>query len=142
MSKVTTYKIADLPAHSDATVDVRALRCQRAMVTFVTMRPTGTAYLHPPHRHPFEQMLIISEGAMVLKIGAEEYPVAAGSSIIIPANEWHTARADGGKPVTYMEVLAPARQDWVHLTTTQTETYEDGDVVSWFETEADKALVE
>jgi quercetin dioxygenase-like cupin family protein len=64
---------------------------------------------HPPHKHKYEELLIMLDGEVELVVadgpseeGARIEKVGPGSFAYYPANQFHTIRNPGSSPVTYM----------------------------------------
>jgi quercetin dioxygenase-like cupin family protein len=71
-----------------------------------------------PHRHDdFDQIATILSGRAVYHVGPDAHDVQAGSLLLIPAGVEHWIEAVGDEPVENLDVFAPARPDYQHLTT-------------------------
>jgi quercetin dioxygenase-like cupin family protein len=44
---------------------------------------------HPPHQHPEEEIMLVTEGAGEITVEAKAYPVAAGSMMYCSAQRLH-----------------------------------------------------
>ncbi|UYV39357.1 cupin domain-containing protein [Rhodobacteraceae bacterium D3-12] len=75
-----------------------------------------------PHSHPFEQLAYILEGRVRFEIGDEIVEVGAGEVVRIPPDVVHCGEALGGEVAVNLDIFAPARADYLHLT-----EYQDGD---------------
>jgi quercetin dioxygenase-like cupin family protein len=60
----------------------------------------GTSY--GPHSHAEDQSHWIVRGALVLRVGWEEYTLRAGDRDYLPANTEHSAVVPGDQPVVYL----------------------------------------
>ncbi|HEX6053691.1 MAG TPA: cupin domain-containing protein [Gemmatimonadaceae bacterium] len=71
----------------------------------------------PKHAHVHEQMTVILEGCLRLKVGddgAESYDLRAGELISLPCNVPHAAEALEDTRV--LDVFSPPREDWINRT--------------------------
>ncbi len=78
-----------------------------------------------PHSHPFEQIVYIVEGAVRFQIGDESFEAGPGSVIRIPPDVVHYAEPIGDKPALNLDVFAPIRDDYRHLTDYQEADFVD-----------------
>jgi quercetin dioxygenase-like cupin family protein len=109
----------DLPKQSlfDGKMQRSAFRSDHALVTFNWIEP---GIERPePHSHPFDQVVLVLEGAMVLEVDGREYECGPGAITRIPPDAMHTGWVVGTERVLNMDVFAPARADYLHLTTYQ-----------------------
>jgi mannose-6-phosphate isomerase-like protein (cupin superfamily) len=75
---------------------------------------TGTLLLypgqepHPPHHHPEEEIMIVTEGHGTILVGGKSYQVANGSVMYSEANKLHGVKNTGSQPLRfyYMKWLA------------------------------------
>ena len=67
--------------------------------------------LVPRHQHPNEQITNVLEGRLRFVLGDEEQIVAAGSTVLIPADLPHEVEALDDSIV--LDVFSPVREDWV-----------------------------
>jgi NADPH:quinone reductase-like Zn-dependent oxidoreductase/quercetin dioxygenase-like cupin family protein len=65
----------------------------------------------PPHRHDFEEMFTVLEGAIEFTFRGEKHLVRAGSTVNIPANAPHFFRNISGAPARMLCMCTPAGQD-------------------------------
>ena len=75
-----------------------------------------------PHSHPFEQVVYIVQGRVVFHIGDEAMEAGPGSIVRIPPGVTHYAEPVGDEPALNLDVFAPIREDYRHLT-----AYQEGD---------------
>jgi len=68
----------------------------------------------PEHDHPHEQIGVITEGAITFVVDGEELIVETGDTYVIPGDEPHGARNDGGETVVGYDIFSPPRAnpDW------------------------------
>lgn len=91
-----------------------AVRGDSALTVFNWIEPELDE--QPPHDHPFDQLALILQGTAEFDVGGQTYRVAAGELLYIPAGVPHTLRVLGSQRVLNVDLFAPARQDYLHLT--------------------------
>ena len=70
-----------------------------------------------PHSHPdFFQIATIVSGRGRYHVGEEHNEVGPGSVMLIPAGVEHYIENTGEEPILNLDVFAPARADYAHLT--------------------------
>lgn len=75
-----------------------------------------------PHSHPFEQLAYIVSGRVRFTIGDDVVEVGAGEVVRIPPDVVHCGEPVGDEVAVNLDVFAPVRDDYRHLT-----TYQEGD---------------
>ena len=65
----------------------------------------------PPHRHDFEEMFTVLEGAIELTVRGETTIARAGETVNVPANAPHAFRNTGAVPARLHCLCAPAGQE-------------------------------
>ena len=65
------------------------------------------------HRHPEDQIIIMFEGKMRLRIGDDEAWIGSGDFAAIPGEVFHSATGVGPEGATYVEVLSSGRMDYL-----------------------------
>lgn len=73
---------------------------------FVGSIPPGQA---APHRHPYDEVLHVLEGAGVAHLGADDFPVAPGSCLYLPPGLEHCLENTGETTMRVLGVFHPAR---------------------------------
>ena len=68
-------------------------------VHITTLKP-GMAS-HPPHRHPWEEMLLMKEGEVEVSLNGQKQHAGPGSLIFYASNDPHNATNVGATPATY-----------------------------------------
>jgi quercetin dioxygenase-like cupin family protein len=118
-------KLDELPREVlwDGALERTAVRGDDALVTINWLAPQDEA--QPPHRHPFDQLAFVVEGAMEFTVGEETVVVRAGEVLQIPADVPHTGRAIGEERVLNIDVFAPLRRDYLHLVAHQADAFAD-----------------
>ena len=124
----TVYKIPEL----DASVALAggkqrshsSLRTELGQLAFHASLPdpNGTPS-HGLHNHPYEQMLVMLTGSMMVLIEGVETELHAGEAIVIPAFAFHTAWVTGKGPCTRVEMFAPTRQDLMAATANRADGF-------------------
>lgn len=56
---------------------------------------------HPPHQHPEEEILFITEGSGVVTIEGKPYKVSPGSAMYCEADKLHGITNTGSKPLLF-----------------------------------------
>lgn len=69
-----------------------------------------------PHVHDFDQIAMIVEGHATMTLEGETYDMPAGSICLIPAGVKHHAEPVGDQPTVNIDIFAPPRADFSHLT--------------------------
>lgn len=70
-----------------------------------------------PHRHDdFDQVAVIVSGRAIYHVAGVGHEVGPGSVLLIPAGEEHWIQPIGDEPVENLDVFAPPRSDYEHLT--------------------------
>jgi quercetin dioxygenase-like cupin family protein len=70
-----------------------------------------------PHSHAdFFQIATIISGSGIYRVGPNTSKVGPGSVLMIPAGVEHFISNTGDEPILNLDVFAPARADYSHLT--------------------------
>jgi quercetin dioxygenase-like cupin family protein len=72
---------------------------EKLEVHITTLQPGMMS--HPVHRHPWEEMLLVKEGSVVVSINGKKQPAGPGSLIFLASNDPHNAQNVSDKPATY-----------------------------------------
>ena len=72
-----------------------------------------------PHNHPFDQLLLILEGTLALEVEGIRTDCPPESIVRIPSGAMHTGWVIGDEPVVNLDIFAPAREDYLYLTSYQ-----------------------
>jgi quercetin dioxygenase-like cupin family protein len=56
---------------------------------------------HPPHRHPWEEMLLVKDGDFEVSLNGRKQRAGPGALVFLASNDAHNARNVGSKPGTY-----------------------------------------
>ena len=65
----------------------------------------------PPHRHDFEEMFTVLEGAVEVTFRGETVPLRAGETVNVPANAPHAFRNVADAPARLLCMCTPAGQE-------------------------------
>lgn len=117
-------RFKDLPKESIANGALvrTALRGDNSMVVINWLHPTSEPS-PPPHTHPFDQISLVLTGTLDFEVDGDHVLVGPGESLQIPADIPHTATVVGHEVVLNIDVYAPARPDYAHLTAHQDEAF-------------------
>lgn len=58
----------------------------------------------PDHVHPWEHMAYITEGAGVLTVEGEQFPIRAGDAVLVPGGQRHQFTNTGDVPMSRVTV--------------------------------------
>jgi mannose-6-phosphate isomerase-like protein (cupin superfamily) len=115
------YRFADLPAVTlrEGMTTRAGFRTDDGLVTFNRFK---AGMPRPePHHHPFDQIVLIVEGRMMMEIEGETAEMGPGTAVHVPPNAKHTGWPLGGENVLNIDVFGPPRADYLHLTEYQKE---------------------
>ncbi|QAA94222.1 cupin domain-containing protein [Pollutimonas thiosulfatoxidans] len=73
-----------------------------------------------PHSHTFEQLVLILEGTANYHVGDKVYRCRPGSVLRVPSHTEHYIEVVGNETVLNLDIFAPVRDDYTHLTEYQT----------------------
>lgn len=103
-------------------------RSDHALLTFNWIEPDIERL--EPHAHPFDQLVLTVSGRMALEIDGKVLECPPESIVRVPADARHTGWVLGDEPVLNMDVFAPPRADYLHLTTYQKDYGQDSSEAS------------
>ena len=86
----------------------RTVQGDRMTFAVVDLQPGAVL---PEHQHENEQIGLIVQGEMELRVGSETRLLRPGDTYVIPSNVPHTARA-GAEGASVVDVFSPRRADW------------------------------
>jgi quercetin dioxygenase-like cupin family protein len=69
-----------------------------------------------PHSHEPDQIALVIEGTVRFEVEGEEFVVEAGEALLIPGGAVHFGAAVGDVRALNLDVFAPPRADYAHLT--------------------------
>ncbi|MCW3017205.1 MAG: cupin [Solirubrobacterales bacterium] len=69
-----------------------------------------------PHSHERDQIALVLAGRMRFVIEDEEHELGPGEALLIPGGAVHAGEAVGDGPALNLDVFAPPRADYAHLT--------------------------
>ena len=109
------HRWTDFPAHQNLrprtmrrTVVLDGLTAQRG-----EMAPDTKFDERSTHRHPEDQIIVVLEGKLHMRIGSEEKWLEPGELATIPGGVYHTAIGVGPEGAAYVEVLSAGRIDYL-----------------------------
>lgn len=122
--RVLHYVLDELPKdHPIDGMTRSAIRGDHSLLSINWLAPGHE--VAPPHSHPFDQVALIISGAMEFEVEGEIYLVRAGEVLQIPKDAVHNAWVVGDEPALNIDVFAPIREDYRHLTNHQAGEFEE-----------------
>jgi quercetin dioxygenase-like cupin family protein len=94
-AKVTHEEFGDLRVYLEGRTD------QLGALTFGSLLLKPGKEPHPPHQHPEEEIMVITEGAGEISIAGKVTKVANGSSMYCAANKVHGIVNTGKTPLLF-----------------------------------------
>jgi mannose-6-phosphate isomerase-like protein (cupin superfamily) len=94
-AKVTHEPFGDLHVYLDGSTD------QLKAMTFGSLQLKPGATPHPPHEHPEEEIMIITEGTGDITCDGKVTKVAPGTSMYCAAHKLHTIVNTGKTPLLF-----------------------------------------
>lgn len=115
--KTNVYRWSELPREAVRPgVSRTAFRGDNALMVMNWLEPGMEVR---PHAHPFEQLAYILTGRVRFTIGNEVVEVGAGEVVRIPPDVMHCGEPIGDETAVNLDVFAPVRDDYRHLTAYQ-----------------------
>jgi quercetin dioxygenase-like cupin family protein len=124
--KVKAYNWQDIPSKEPRTgITMRGFRGDKVLVTYNVLTPDLTP---GPHSHPFDQIFMLINGRVKLHVEDQVFDCGPGTVVRIPPNAVHWAEAPSPEdgPAINIDVFGPAREDYLHLVTYQTDSFAHG----------------
>lgn len=123
MGAAKAYRWEDLPReHVRPGVSRAGFRGNDVMMCMNWLQPGMEVR---PHSHPQEQLVMVVKGRMRFFIGEDTVEVPEGGVVRIPPDVVHCGEVVGEEPVLNLDVFSPLREDYLHLVTYQTDTFEN-----------------
>ena len=94
-------------------------RGDECIATFNWMKPTMERWV--PHAHPFDQIVMVVDGHMMLEIDDQAFEMGPRTIARVPGNLPHTGWPLRHSPVLNIDLFAPARPDYLFLAAHQAE---------------------
>ena len=94
-AKVTHEPFGELRVYFDGPTD------QLKSLTAGSLRLNPGQEPHPPHQHPEEEIMVITEGSGEILIGGKTTPVGPGAMMYSAANKMHGIRNTGKVPLMF-----------------------------------------
>ena len=122
-SKTRVYQWSELPREAVRPGVTRtAFRGDNALMVMNWLEPGMEVR---PHSHPFEQLAYILAGRVRFTLGDEVVEVGAGEVLRIPPDVVHCGEPVGDETAVNLDVFAPVRDDYRHLTEYQEADFSD-----------------
>jgi quercetin dioxygenase-like cupin family protein len=83
---------------------------EKVTVTRVTYAP-GTVI--PNHQHEAEQVTIVVQGRLLVRVADIEKEVGPGEVVVTPSNVAHSLKSVGNEQVIFFEAFHPIRLDYL-----------------------------
>jgi len=120
MGQASVYTWTELPREEVRKgVSRTAFRGDNALMVMNWLEPGMEV---KPHSHPFEQLAYILAGRVRFTIGDDVVEVGPGQVVRIPPDVVHCGEPVGEEVAVNLDVFAPVRDDYRHLT-----AYQEGD---------------
>lgn len=68
---------------------------------------------NPPHAHDREEVMLVTEGSVEVRVGEDAMTLQSGDALVIPANTVHRL-ANTGSDVAEWLLIAPAGVEYFH----------------------------
>jgi uncharacterized cupin superfamily protein len=94
-----------LPPHATPVGQIRTVfdnptsTLEKLELHITTLRPGLDS--HPPHEHPWEELILIKDGNVTVSSNGKDYPARPGSLIFNASHDAHNIRNTGDVPATY-----------------------------------------
>jgi len=89
-------------------VRLRVTWGERIMTNLVELDPEARV---APHTHPHEQMGVVLEGSVTMRIGAETKTLSPGDVYLAPSNVEHEV-INGDASARLVDIFSPPREDY------------------------------
>ena len=124
MQNINVYSWNELPREEVRSgVSRTAFRGEGALMVMNWLEPRMDK---KPHSHPFEQLAYILQGRIRFEIGDDVVELGPGQMVRIPPDVVHCGEVVGEEVVVNLDVFAPPREDYAHLTEYQQTDFEGG----------------
>lgn len=94
-AKVTHENFGDLRVYFDGRTD------QLGAMTFGSLQLKPGMSPHPPHQHPEEEIMVVTEGSGEISVEGKVTKVAAGAAMYCGANKLHGIVNTGKTPLLF-----------------------------------------
>ncbi len=110
MKEVNFFKIDELKAKEVIRgITVRAVANKNSMVTFFEFAPNSIV---PEHKHPHEQITVVTAGSLKMTIGGKTKTLKVGEGVVIPPNVEHQAISSKQNAKAF-DAWYPLREDYL-----------------------------
>ncbi len=104
------FQIAELPSFEPLDgVEMSVMSGARSMANWVRIEPGVSV---PAHSHPHEQIGLVLEGTIELRIGDDTRLIGTGVSYVIAGGVEHAATA-GEDGCLVLDIFSPPREDYL-----------------------------
>lgn len=134
------YKLDEMPTDQhffQGHMNRRAIRLEGALLLFNTFVPDPNGEEPLLHRHPYDMLLVVQSGTMMFEVDGKVHRMEAGTAARVPAMVYHRGYAVGDEPAQLLELFAPVRKDYLHLTEYQGNVFKDMTGQNWFVDESE-----
>ena len=110
MEKINFFKINELKTKEIMKgVTMKAVANKNTMITFFEFAPNS---IIPEHKHPHEQISVVTEGSLKMTIGEETKTLKAGEGVVIPPDVEHKAISSSQMTKAF-DTWYPLREDYL-----------------------------
>jgi mannose-6-phosphate isomerase-like protein (cupin superfamily) len=125
------YRLSEMPSEpvpGNVKASRRSLRTEYSQVVWTDVDGSplaGGEVSAKLEAFRFDKLLIVNSGAVTVRTAKGSYEVGNESCVIIPAQLQHKIELHAGSPASLIEVYSPARRDFNHLVSHQTDEFRD-----------------
>jgi len=110
MEKVNFFKISELKVKEVMNgITVRSVANKNSMITFFEFAPNSIV---PKHKHPHEQITVVTVGSLKMTIEGETKTLKTGEGVVIPPNIEHKATSSDQITKAF-DTWYPLREDYL-----------------------------
>jgi quercetin dioxygenase-like cupin family protein len=110
MEKVNFFKVNELKEKKAMKgITVRSVANINSMITFFEFAPNSIV---PEHRHPHEQITVVTVGSLKMTIEGETKTLKTGEGVVIPPNVEHKATSSN-QITKALDAWYPLREDYL-----------------------------
>jgi len=110
MEKANFFKVNELKTKEVMKgITKRSVANKKSMITFFEFVPNSIV---PEHKHPHEQITVVTAGSLKMTVGGETKTLKVGEGVVIPPNVEH--KAISSKQITKaFDTWYPLREDYL-----------------------------
>ena len=110
MEKVNFFKVNELKAKEVMKgITLRSVANKNSMITFFEFAPNSIV---PEHKHPHEQITVVTVGSLKMTIEGETKTLKTGEGVVIPPNVEHKA-ISSNQITKAFDTWYPLREDYL-----------------------------